>query len=174
MNVDLVLTAIGDDRPGLVEALSRVISTHDGSWAESAMSRLGGKFAGIVRVAVPQQRLAGLRAALAELAALRVYVEETAAPAAPAAGRRLHFTLVGQDRVGIVREVAQVLARHAVNVEKLTTGTESAAMSGETLFRAEAELLADAAVDADDLRADLERLSHDLIVDITLDEMRRS
>jgi len=36
MSVSLVLTAIGDDRPGLVEQLSTVISRHNGNWLESS------------------------------------------------------------------------------------------------------------------------------------------
>ena len=42
----LILTAIGDDRPGLVGELSAAISAHQGNWLESSMSRLAGKFAG--------------------------------------------------------------------------------------------------------------------------------
>jgi glycine cleavage system regulatory protein len=49
----LVLTVIGDDRSGLVSALSGVIADHGGSWERSQMARLAGKFAGIVVVSVP-------------------------------------------------------------------------------------------------------------------------
>ena len=69
-----------------------------------------------------------------------------------------------------MREVSQVLAKHAVNVEKLDTHTASAPMSAETLFHAQAELCAGAGLDARALKAELERLSDDLMVDITLDE----
>ena len=51
MSVSLVLTVIGDDRPGLVGQLSAAISKHNGNWLESSMSHLAGKFAGIVCVA---------------------------------------------------------------------------------------------------------------------------
>ena len=50
MSVSLVLTVIGPDRPGLVEALSQSIASHDGNWLESRMAKLSGQFAGIVRV----------------------------------------------------------------------------------------------------------------------------
>ena len=50
--VSLILTVIGDDRPGLVERLSSVVSQHQGNWLESSMSHLSGKFAGIVRMHV--------------------------------------------------------------------------------------------------------------------------
>jgi glycine cleavage system regulatory protein len=165
----LVLTVIGDDRPGLVGELSAAIAAHQGNWLESSMSRLAGKFAGIVRVAVPAAQAGALQAALGQLAALKVMAEASAEKSV-AAGRRLKLALVGHDRIGIVREVSQVLAKHAVNVEKLETHTASAPMSAETLFHAQAELAATASLDARALKAELERLSDDLMVDITLDE----
>jgi len=64
-----VLTVIGDDRPGLVSALSVPISAHGASWERSQMSRLAGKFAGIVLVAVADERLDALTADLTALEA---------------------------------------------------------------------------------------------------------
>lgn len=165
----LVLTVIGDDRPGLVGELSATISSHQGNWLESSMSHLAGKFAGIVRVAVPGEQAEALKTALGRMAALKV-MAESASGKSVATGRRLKLALVGHDRIGIVREVSQVLARHAVNVEKLETHTASAPMSAETLFHAQAELFAEGTLDARALKSELERLSDDLMVDITLDE----
>jgi glycine cleavage system regulatory protein len=169
MTTYLILTAIGDDRPGLVGELAAAISAHRGNWLESSMSHLAGKFAGIVKVAVASEDAEALKAALAGLSGLKVTSEASVVEDA-AKGRRLKLSLVGHDRVGIVREVSQVLARHAVNVEDLATRTSSAPMSAEILFHAEAELLAGAELDARALAAELERISDDLMVDITLDE----
>jgi glycine cleavage system regulatory protein len=165
----LILTAIGDDRPGLVGELAAAISAHGGNWLESSMSHLAGKFAGIVKVAVANENVDALKGALAKLSGLKV-TSETSTVGEAAKGRRLKFSLVGHDRIGIVREVSQVLARHAVNVEDLATRTSSAPMSAEVLFHAEAELLAGPELDARSLAAELERISDDLMVDITLDE----
>ena len=171
MNADtnLVLTVIGDDRPGLVGELSAAIAAHQGNWLESSMSRLAGKFAGIVRVAVPAAQAGALQAALGKLAALKVMAESSAEKSV-AAGRRLKLALVGHDRIGIVREVSQVLAKHAVNVEKLETHTASAPMSAEILFHCEADLAAAPDIDTRALKAELEKLSDDLMVDIMLGE----
>ena len=49
---DLVLTVIGDDRPGLVDALASAVNGAGGSWTRSHLSRLGGKFAGIAVVSI--------------------------------------------------------------------------------------------------------------------------
>jgi len=172
MSVSLVLTVIGDDRPGLVERLSTAIGRHEGNWLESSMSHLAGKFAGIVCVSVDESRLEALKSELATLPGLRITAEVSAETEIPAR-RRLTLALVGHDRVGIVREVSQVLARHAVNVEELSTHTASAPMSAEILFHATAELTASTALDTRALIRDLEQISNDLMVDITLDESIR-
>ena len=172
MSISLVLTAIGDDKPGLVEQLSTVISRHNGNWLESSMSHLAGKFAGIVCVSVDENDVDALKRDLAALPGLRITAEVSGEPPAEA-GRRLTLALVGHDRIGIVREVAQVLARHAVNVEELNTHTASAPMSAEILFHATAELTASPALDTRALVHDLEQISNDLMVDITLDESIR-
>lgn len=170
MSVYLVLTVIGNDRPGLVGELSAVISQHQGNWLESSMSRLAGKFAGIVKVSVPEAHARPLQQALEDLSDLKVTLESSAIGSESRGGRRLHLSLVGHDRIGIVREVSQVLARHAINVEALETHTSSAPMSAETLFHAQAELLADMGLDTRTLTLELENISNDLMVDISLDE----
>ena len=169
-DVTLVLTAIGDDRPGLVEELATAISSHGGNWLESSMAHLSGKFAGIVKVAVPADKANALKAALAALKGLKVSAETAAAEKSALTGRRLTLNLVGHDRIGIVKEVSQVLARHAVNVEALETRTSSAPMSAEILFHCEAELTAAHDFNARALKIELEKLSDDLMVDITLGE----
>ncbi|RZT89982.1 glycine cleavage system regulatory protein [Azospira oryzae] len=166
----LVLTVIGDDRPGLVEQLSTAISAHQGNWLESSMSRLAGKFAGILKVSVPAEQAPALQQALAGLSLLKVTVESSPESQEAPKGRRLRLSLVGHDRIGIVREVSQVLARHGVNVEELATHTSSAPMSAEILFHAQVSLLAGPELDVRGLTGELERLSNDLMVDISLDE----
>lgn len=168
MSVYLVITVIGDDQPGLVEQLSTTVSAHGGNWLESSMSHLAGKFAGILKVAVPTARVEELKSALGELAQLKVMAETAVDLPRRGATRRLQLSLVGHDRIGIVREVSQVLAKYDVNVEKLTSHTASAAMSAEIMFHAAAELLASVDLDQTALQRDLEKLSDDLIVDINL------
>ena len=50
------MTVIGPDRPGLVQAVAARVADHGGNWLESRMCRLGGQFAGILRVEVPANR----------------------------------------------------------------------------------------------------------------------
>jgi glycine cleavage system regulatory protein len=170
---DLVLTLIGADRPGLVEAVADVVANNGGNWLESRMAHLAGKFAGILRVEVPTAKAATLLAALAELEArgLKVVGESaTGAPDGTAPGRTLDLELVGLDRPGIVREISQLLASCGANVEELSTDRTSAAMSGEMLFVAKARVRLPSNADLATLRAALERLASDLMVEIKLVE----
>jgi glycine cleavage system regulatory protein len=79
--------------------------------------------------------------------------------------------LVGQDRPGIVREISSALAALGVNVQDLRTVVESAPMSGETLFRAEAELAPPEDVPLESIRSALENLADELMVDIQLEAL---
>lgn len=168
MDQSLVMTVIGDDRPGLVEMLARSVSEHGGNWLESRMSHLGGKFAGILRVSVPEDGVAGLLETLRDLdvRGLRVVSEESAAPQADR--RPVRLELVGADHTGIVRDITGLLSERRVNVEEFTTDCVPAPMSGGVLFKATALLVLPPDMSTDDLRADLEALAHDLMVDIAL------
>ena len=170
----LVLTVIGDDRPGLVESLAETIAAHDGNWLESRMSHLAGKFAGVLRVSVPQARSAALREALAALGTrgLRVVAEDGNAERTPF--REVRLSLVGSDQPGIVRDVSTVLARHRVNVEELSTERGDAPMSGQPLFKAEARLQLPTELAIEELRHDLEAVAHDLMVDVSVLETDES
>jgi glycine cleavage system regulatory protein len=168
----LVLTLIGPDRPGLVEAVSKAILEHGANWLESRMSRLAGKFAGILLVDVPEGRVQALTEALHALKAegLRVVVEDSGGEQPVGDTAILRLQLVGQDRPGIVRDISRALAQRGVNVEELSTGCSSAPMSAETLFSADLRLRVPAELRVDELRQALEALANDLMVDITLSE----
>lgn len=165
----LVITIIGDDKPGLVELLSETIARHSGNWLESNMSHLAGKFAGILRVKVEDAEADGLVADLEGLSSvLRLVVERVSAEQAQTRQRTLSLSLVGNDRPGIVKEISRALASEHVNMEELATQCTSAPMSGEPLFNAQAVLKVPENLDLDDLQEKLERLADDLIVEITL------
>jgi len=171
---DLVVTLLGPDRPGLVELVAGVIAAHGGNWLESRMSRLGGKFAGILRAELPPDRLQAALAALAELESRGLKVIAEPAPGADggAADRSMNLELVGLDRPGIVREISQLLAASGVNVEELITNRSSAPMSGEMLFEARAHVRVPGNIDLASLRAGLERLASDLVVEVKLEDRR--
>jgi glycine cleavage system regulatory protein len=168
----LVLTLLGPDRPGLVELLSELVARHRGNWVESRMARLGGQFAGILRIEMEPGQVEPFRTASRNLESsgmsVLVSASEDVPPEPPR--RAASLDLVGQDRPGIVREISRVLAERRVNVEELNTGVTNAPMSGEALFFAKARLGLPPELATDELRASLERLAADLMVDLTLQD----
>ena len=165
---DVILTLLGTDRPGLVEHVADTVARLGGNWLESRMARLGGKFAGILRVQVPADQVAALVAATERLSLgdLRVIVETSVSSAVPAAVRTVELECVGLDRPGIVRDITRVLAETGANVEEIATDASSAPMSGEVLFRARIRAGIPADADVARLREGLERVATDLMVEL--------
>ena len=167
------MTVIGRDRPGLVDSLAGLVAQYGGNWLESRMSRLGGQFAGILRVQVSREQEAGLVGSLTELQrdGLTVVVHSERPKFEELGGPSVFLEIVGQDRPGIVHQISHALASRAVNVEELDTECSSAAMSGETLFKAWAKLNIPESCNLATLRLELEKIAEDLIVDLTLKEL---
>src|SRR3954464_5974334 len=102
MRTSLVLTILGDDKPGIVEQLSERIVATGANWEESRMARLAGKFAGLLRLSVDEEHADALAATLRQLdtGGLSVVVERSGEP--PAGGSRtVRLEVLGHDHPGI-------------------------------------------------------------------------
>lgn len=173
----MVITVIGDDRAGLVDAVSGAVARCGGNWERSHMAELAGKFAGIVLVRIPEDGFEGLTAELDAIESqglLHISVERAGAddPGATAASStassgRLEMNVTAQDHTGIVHEISHALASLQVSIDELETEVAPAPMGG-TVFRASAVLATPAQVSTDEVRDALEALSHDLMVDLDL------
>jgi glycine cleavage system regulatory protein len=172
MTTPLVLTFVGDDRPGLVNQISQAVAAHGGTWLESRSARLAGKFAGILLVRIPDESVIPLESALAKLApsGLRVSIERGAGAEAEGPQRTIKLDIVGSERPGIVRDVTQALSRLGVNIEEFASGLEREPFTGAEMFRAKARLSAPEDLALDDLRRALERLAAEIMVDLSVAE----
>lgn len=167
----LVISIIGDDRPGLVSAVSAPVEARGGSWQRSQLARLGGKFAGIVLVEVPDAAVADLESDLAALSDVGLEVRMTPVePAEPSRAGQWRLHLLGQDRPGIVAEVSSALAAHGVSIDDMGTTVSEAPMAGGLLFEVDAALSISESTDVAAVRASLEHLADELMVDLDLSE----
>ncbi len=165
----LVMTVLGNDRPGLVSSLAATVASHGGNWLESRMARLAGQFAGVVRIECSSETADALIGELQTpgnsgltILAVREHAEE------PLPRRTLAVEVVGNDRPGIVRELSAAVASAGGNIEELTTGLESAPMSGQPMFRAHGIISIPENAEPAALTAAIESLGNDLTVDISL------
>ena len=170
MDSSYILTFIGDDRPGLVEQLSNVVEANGSNWHESRLSQLGGKFAGLILVSLPQGRAEQLEAELKGLSAsgLSVRVTPTEDVAQSSDARSITLSVLGPDRPGIVREISSALAQRHVNVVEMESQVESAAMSSELLFSAKISAQVPGDTDMDDLSDALDDIANQMTLDIEL------
>ena len=98
-------------------------------------------------------------------AELQVIIRDARA-AQPTSTTTHQLEVVGSDREGIVRDISEVLARHQVNVEELTTEFTEAPMSSTPLFKATAFLSIRDQISTDTIQSDLEEIAHDLMIEI--------
>ena len=166
----LVLTVIGKDRTGLIRSLSQNIADHGGNWLESRMCRLGGEFAGILRIHIPKDKEPSLFEALRALQAdgLSITIRADETEQAPGATKSASLSLIGHDRPGILYHISAALARQSINVEELETECTSAPMSGETIFKATARLQIPESCSLLELHKELEEIGSELMVEISV------
>jgi len=165
----LVLSVVGSDRPGLTKALAAAVLSAGGNWLESHLSQLGGLYVGSVLVELEAGRVDALRSAVRTVDAHGLEVRIAPAVEGPgAAGEAFQFSLVGQDRPGIVDQVTAVLSGLGANIETFTTWIASEAHSGAALFHMEARLRLPSELKAGAVQAALEDISAEVMVDISL------
>ncbi len=164
----LIMTVLGSDRPGLVNALADLVANHHGNWLESRMARLAGQFAGIVRIECPSSAVDALLSEIRStgIPGLTVQAIREGPLEEPAPRRKLCVDVVGNDRPGIVRELSAAIAGAGGNVEELTTGMVSAPMSGHAMFRACGVISIPENTETNTLITAIESLGGDLTVDV--------
>lgn len=170
MQTHLVFTVIAKDRPGLVERMAEIIAGTGGNWIESSMARLGGEFAGIVRIAIDGMRADELVTQLRALSSdgIDITLRSDQEGADLPKGASAHLDLVSQDHPGILRDITHVLSEQGVSIEHLETEVASGSMQGEALFKASADLRLPVGLDPADLSEALQDMAGDLMADINL------
>ncbi|MEI6893965.1 MAG: ACT domain-containing protein [Colwellia sp.] len=161
----LVISCIGPDKAGLVDCLSTIIAKHQGNWQVSSLHHLSGFFAGVIEVAVASEHCENLVCELKEINGLTCQVE-VAEPDLSKVSSNLLLEITANDRAGIVQEVSSVIHQQGGNLIKLVCSQESAAHSGQDIFKAKVQIainesLVDSLIDA------LEQIANDLMVDIS-------
>ena len=169
----LVMTVIGQDRPGLVESVAALVAEHGGNWLESRMSRLGGQFAGILRVEVPGENepplVAGLKKLESQGLTVVVHPDQPKPSAAPARAER-----AGDCRPGPARHSAGDFPC-AGQLRRERRGASNRVRQrghvGRNTLQGRARLSLPESCDTAEVRQQLERIAADLIVEISLADL---
>jgi glycine cleavage system transcriptional repressor len=168
MRKQLVLTASGPDRVGIVEKMTELLLKFDGNVESSRMMRLGGDFAMLMFITAPEDRIEDLRDALSDFhyASFDVHtrLSEVSEPKKDE-GIPCAVTVLGADHMGIIHQIARYLSEQGLNLESVTTEVVAAPMSGSPLFTMSAVVKVPPQLEVDDLREALEFIGNEMGVD---------
>ena len=133
----LVMTAIGKDRPGIVDELTRSVLDHGCNIVDSRMTVLGGEFAMLLMVEGNWNTLAKLESALPELQerlGLIISRDRTEDREAEVQLMPYAVEVVALDHPGIVHNLARFFSQRAINIENMVTNGYAAAHTGTPMF----------------------------------------
>lgn len=169
--MQVAVTAVGADRPGIAAAVTKILFEHRGNIEDSRMAILGGHFSMMLIVGLPEgtdpatieQALQGPAKDLDLLVSVRTVTQEQTAE--PAAGAEEYVVSVyGADKPGIVFKVSETLARHGVNITDLATRV----VEGDPpVYVVLMEVVVPGAADTAVIDADLKLVGADLDVDVS-------
>jgi glycine cleavage system transcriptional repressor len=171
----LVLSALGKDRPGIVNQLSRVVLDAGCNIEDSRMTVLGGEFALILLVTGAWNAIAKLEGqakALEKKLGLTLVTRQTE----PRTGRQTMVPyvvdVVVMDHPGIVHDVAEFFSSRDINIEDLNTWTYAAAHTGTPMFSMNMTISIPADLNIGRLRDEFTRFCDDQNLDATIEPSR--
>ena len=166
-----ILTAIGTDRPGIVDELSQYIFDRGGNIEDSRMVNLRGQFAIMVLVGGSADTFGRVGGDLPEFSK-RIGMQAELRPAAatgrpPQAADALPYRLVGTgiDQPGLVHRLAHLLREMNVNIESLETRLTPAPYTGAPMFELEAVLSVPRSTQLSNLRQKLAGVCDEINMD---------
>jgi glycine cleavage system transcriptional repressor len=138
MRKNIVLTLTGSDRVGIVDSVTELLVKYDGNVETSRMARLGGEFAMLMLISIPEEQLANLEQGVQGLHAqgFQVTTKVTGQSHEHKYNGWLPYQIEvhGADHEGIVHQVAHYLTQRGINIESMDTGIVPAPMSGTLFF----------------------------------------
>lgn len=171
-----ILTAVGRDRPGLVEKISALLMVSGANLEDSRMAILGGEFALILLFSGSEtavRAVAQQSQSLGEQLGLQITLARTEARTTKGDFLPYSLEVGGVDRPGIVARVSALLAGHEINVAALESRVSYAPLSGTPMFQLEAELEVPSRTILSQLRAQLGELCEGENLDFWLESGRR-
>lgn len=137
MSKNLVLTLTGHDKVGLVDHVTSLLVKHHGNIEASRMAHLGGEFAMLMLVVVPDKELASLEQDFQGLRGegYQISLVKTKDDSKKHAGWiPYQIEVAGADHEGILHEISHHLAAQNINIENMDASASPAPMSGAPLF----------------------------------------
>ena len=174
---NIIITAIGSDRPGIVSEISGVITSHGGNIEKSRMTRLGSDFTIIMLVMVDSKWKESLIVALQAIKELSITTKGTEPNTVitdencqVTAGGNCQISLSGADNEGIVKVLSKYLAGKSINILEMETHISNAPITGTPLFNLVAIITIPDDTDLVIIQSDLNIMSLKLGIEIIVSQ----
>lgn len=172
MGINIVFTLTGTDRVGIVDEITSSLLELGGNIETSRMARLGGEFAVLMLVTIPDNKGEVLEKTITDLAARGYKVTTTPTKDNDQATHHdwlpYRIDVHGADHEGIVHDISHTLAVRGISIETMDTGNTRAPNSGLLLFNMKALVMVPPGLDERLWRLELENSGHDHHVDISI------
>ncbi len=175
-NNQMVLSALGRDRPGLVDELTGVIFDLDCNIADSRMTVLGGEFAILLLVEGPWNQLARLEGQIPELErqlGLTIVSRHTERPDTNEVAIPYTIEVVALDHPGIVHRLANFFSQRGINIMDLNTTTYAAPHTGTPMFSVHMNVGVPADLAIAELREEFLQYCDDLNLDAVMEPWKQ-
>jgi glycine cleavage system transcriptional repressor len=172
MMAQVVISAVGPDRPGIVGELTGLLHSAGGNILDSRMVNFRGEFALMILLELADAaaaKLAGDLPAAGKSMGLNLFITPQQPSARPVEGLKYRLKTYSMDQPGIVARLTNLLRQHGINIEELEAHQESAAFAGSPLFLTEMRLTVPANVSLRKLRSELESVCSELNCDVDLE-----
>jgi glycine cleavage system transcriptional repressor len=175
MPKNIVLTLTGRDKIGLVDNVTNVIAKRMGNVVASRMARLGGEFAILMLVSVPDSEFANLDQDFQQvrMEGYQVTLLQTEDDSKKYAGwLPYEIEVTGADHEGIIHEISHHLATQRINIENMDTSSAPAPMSGTPLFTMKGVVLVPPHLNYHVLSDELEEIGDKLNVNVKVEMVK--
>ena len=171
----IVISAVGSDRTGVVQDLSKVILSCDGNIEESRMTTLGSEFAMLLLVSGNWATLNKLEQGLNKLAeakSLSIAIRQT--DAKPSTGDRMPYAvdIVSLDQQGIVFNLANFFASRDIEIADVATRSYAAAHTGSPMYAVQMAINVPSTVHIAQLREEFLEICDRLNLDAILEPVK--
>ena len=171
MNQYIVITAVGQDRPGIVNDLSKTILDSGGNITDSRMSVLGGEFALLMLVTssgIAMEAMENELRSIQDKYALEILFKRTEPKDQVESRVPYHVTVISMDHPGIVHEVAEYFSSRNINIEEMDTSSYSAAHTGTQMFSLKISISIPSDITIASLKEEFTNFCNDLNLDATM------
>ena len=175
MNQLIVLSVIGTDRAGVVDAITKVILDCGGNIDESRMTALGNEFAMLMLVSGNWHTLNKLEASLDKLSAdndLKVTLKKTDERKGTEECMPYGVDIVCLDQPGLVFSLANFFAARKIEISELVTRKYAAAHTGAPMFSLQMTISLPGSIHISQLRDEFMEICDQLNLDALLEPVK--